>query len=233
MESTECRYAPGLFSTQFVRNNEMIGMILPDACYFSGVEEDGINKYFIADFYNDNKKDTFNTQNEAMTWMVTTMEEYYQPLILTKWQKLKVQPPKVSLKYPWDWTYRLDKYEGIFKSKIQSENRITLMRNVPGGQSEVFFIIRTPNTAKLTTDKAMEMTAQMNRAINVKGTSAETVIGGKSFRTVQNSFMAQMDQYHFWYADNEEIIYINYNLLKDEKIRYPEVMKSIVDSITW
>lgn len=233
METTACNYAPGLSSTQFHKNNELIGMILPDACYFNGVEEDGVNKYFIADFYNDNKKDTFNTQNEAMTWMVNTMNEYYQVQIITKWQKLKVQPPKVSLKYPWDWSYKLDKLEGMFKSKIQSENRLTLMRTVPGGKSEVFFIVRTPNSAKLTVEKAMEMTAQMNRSINVKGSAVEYIIGGRTFKTAQNSFMSQMDQYHFWYADNEEIIYINYNLLKDERIRYPEVMKEILDSITW
>jgi hypothetical protein len=233
LESTACKYAPGLFSTQFQKSNELIGMILPDACYFNGVEEDGVNKYFIADFYNDNKKDTFDTHNEAMTWIVKTMEEYYQPLVITKWQKLKVQPPKVSLKYPWDRSYKLDKLEGIFKSKIQSENRLTLLRTVPGGKSEVFFIVRTPNTAKLSVDKAMEMTAQMNRAINLKGSTAEYVVGGKSFKTAQNSFMAHMDQYHFWYADEQEIIYVNYNLLKDEKIRYPEVMKAILNSIAW
>jgi hypothetical protein len=44
--------------------------------------------------------------------------------------------------------------------------------------------------------------------------------------------MLVMEQHHFWYADEKEIIYINYNLLKDERIRYPEVMKQIVKSIS-
>ena len=140
----------------------------------------------------------------------------------------------IGVKYPFDWTYKTDKYEGVFKSKIQGENKVTLMRKVPGGQSEVCFIIRTPNTAKLPTAKVIEMAAQMNRAIDIKSISGtEHEIGGKSFKTSQNQFMSLMDQYHFWFADDKEIIYINYNLLKDERIRYPEVMKAIVESLSW
>ena len=74
----------------------------------------------------------------------------------------------------------------------------------------------------------------MNRAIDIKSISGtEQEIGGKSFKTSENQFMSLMDQYHFWYADEKEIIYINYNLLKDERIRYPEVMKAIVESLSW
>ncbi|MBK6966014.1 MAG: hypothetical protein IPH20_19350 [Bacteroidales bacterium] len=234
ISSNACNYAPGLSSYYFNKSNDLIGMILPDACNFNGVEEDGVNKYFIADFYSDYKKDTFATNDQAMAWMILTMEEYYRPAIIDKWQELEVQIPKVSLKYPFDWNYKTDNYEGIFKSKIPGENKITLMRKVPGGQSEVCFIIRTPNTAKLSTVKVMEMTAQMNPAIDTKSSrKVEYEIGGKSFETSQNQFMALMDQYHFWYADEQEIIYINYNLLKDERIRYPEVMKAIIESISW
>ncbi|MDO9257696.1 MAG: hypothetical protein Q7U54_19420 [Bacteroidales bacterium] len=234
VQANACNYAPGLSSYYFNKSNEMIGMILPDACNYNGVEEDGVNKYFLADFYNDSKKDTFATNDQAMAWMITTMEEYYKPAIIDKWQELEVQIPKVSVKYPWDWTYKTDRYDGVFKSKNQAENKLTLMRKVPGGQSEVCFIIRTPNTAKLSTAKVMEMAAQMNWAIDIKSSpEALYEIGGKSFKTAQNQFMSLMDQYHFWYADEKEIIYINYNLLKDERIRYPEVMKAIVESISW
>ena len=234
IDSNACNYAPGLFSYYYNKNNEMVGMILPDACNFNGVEEDGVNKYFIADFYSDYKKDTFATNDQAMAWMITTMEDYYKPAIIEKWQELEVQIPKVSVKYPWDWTYKTDRYDGVFKSKNQGENKLTLMRKVPGGQSEICFIIRTPNTAKLTTAKVMEMAAQMNRAIDVKSSpEAEFEIGGKSFKTSENQFMSLMDQFHCWYADEKEIIYINYNLLKDERIRYPEVMKAIVESLSW
>ena len=234
MTANACNYAPGLSSYYFNKSNEMVGMILPDACNFNGVEEDGVNKYFIADFYSDFKKDTFATNDQAMAWMITTMEGFYKPAIIDKWQELEVQTPKVSVKYPFDWTYKTDKYEGVFKSKIQGENKVTLMWKVPGGQSEVCFIIRTPNTAKLPIAKVIEMAAQMNRAIDIKSISGtEQEIGGKSFKTSENQFMSLMDQYHFWYADEKEIIYINYNLLKDERIRYPEVMKAIVESLSW
>jgi hypothetical protein len=234
IKSNACNYAPGLSSYYFTKNDEMIGMILPDACNFGGAEEDGVNKYFIADFYSDYKKDTFATNDQAMAWMIATMEGYYKPVSIEKWQELVVQNPKVSLKFPFDWTYKTDKDEEVFKSKIQGENKLTLMRKTPGGQSEVGFIIRTPNTAKLTTAKAMEMAAQLNWAIDIKSSpKTEYMIGGKSFKTSENQFMSLMDQYHFWYADEKEIIYINYNLLKDERIRYPEVMKAIVESLSW
>jgi len=42
-----------------------------------------------------------------------------------------------------------------------------------------------------------------------------------------------MQQRHFWYADDQEIIYINSNLLKDEKTKYPGVINEILGSITW
>jgi hypothetical protein len=95
-------------------------------------------------------------------------------------------------------------------------------------------IIRTPNTAKLTLRQVMEMSVQMNRAIDFRSKSpAEITIGGKTFKSSQNPFMIQMDQWHFWYADDQEIIYINYNLLRDEKVRFPQVMTDIIQSIKW
>jgi len=234
LDSSACTYSPGLSSYYFIKSNEMVGMIQPEACNYSGVEENGVNKYFIAEFYSDTQKDTFATNDQALAWMIATMETYYKPAIIDAWQEIEVQIPEVSLKYPFGWNYKTDIYEGVFNSKIQSENKLTLMRKVPGGQSEICFIIRTPNTAKLSVVQVMEMTALMNRAIHpINSPETEFEIGGKAFKTAQNKFMSMMDQYHFWYADDKEIIYINYNLLKDERIRYPYVMRAIVESISW
>ena len=37
----------------------------------------------------------------------------------------------------------------------------------------------------------------------------------------------------FCYADEQEIIYVNYNLLKNERVWYSGGMKTILESITW
>ena len=105
---------------------------------------------------------------------------------------------------------------------------------VPGGNSEIGQIIRTPNTAKLTTAQVMEMTAQINRAINFNTNPAvERLIDGKIFKTMSHEFMQFMQQSHYWYADENEIIYVTYGLLRDDKIRYPHVLKQIVENIEW
>ena len=234
MDTIHCTYAKGESRNNFYKNNEMIGVVTPASCFYSETEGGGIEPYFFAEFYMASRKDTFATKKAAIDWIVMTMGEFYKPVVVTKWQNLMVQPPKVRLKYPWDWTYRLEKYDGIFNSKSLSENKLVLGLKDQRGTSEVMMIIRTPNTARLNTSQVMEMTAMMNRAIDLKnGSAASIVIGGKSFKSSQNTFMIQMNQWHFWYADEEEIIYINYNLLKDERTWYPEVMKKIVESITW
>jgi hypothetical protein len=234
IDSSSCSFAPGKFSYRFLLNNEMIGQIMPGTCHYDHAEESAPDTRYFVDFYMENKTDTFATKNEAMLWMTRVLGEYYKPVTITEWQNLRVQPPKVVLRYPAGWDYRLEKFRGIFKSDVQSENKLVLIRTDYRGKSEVMMIIRTPNTAKLTLQQAMEMTAQMNRAIDLKSRgSSEVTIGGKTFKTSRNSFMIQMDQFHYWYADDQEIIYINYNLLKDEKIRFPEVMTNIIQSIKW
>jgi hypothetical protein len=234
IDSSACNYAPGLYTFYYYRNDEMIGMILPDACNFQGVEEDGVNKYFITDFYSDYSKDTFNTQNEAMHWLVTTMDLYYKPVEVIDWQGVEVQNPKVALKCPADWTYRQSSYDGIFNSNSPGDNKLTLMITEKYSSSEICMIIRTPNTAKLSTSQVVDVNARLNGAINLNESPlVDYVIGGKTFKTSKNAFMIQMDQTHFWYADDKEIIYVNYNLLRDERLRYPEVMKTIIESIQW
>jgi hypothetical protein len=234
IDSSACNYAPGLYTLYYYKNNEMIGMILPDACNFQGTEEDGVNKYFITDFYSDYSKDTFNTQNEAKNWIVQTMNVYYKPVEIVNWQDVEVQTPKVSLKCPTDWSYRQSAYDGVFKSNNRGDNKLTLLIKEKYSSSEICMIIRTPNTEKLTTSQVVAMNAQLNGAINVKESPlVDYEIGDKTFKTSKNTFMIQMDQTHFWYADENEIIYVNYNLLRDERLRYPEVMKAIIESIQW
>lgn len=234
MDTIQCTYAIGKTAHNFYKNNELIGIVIPSSCYYSETQGGRVNPIYYSEFYNTSVKDSFATKKAAFIWMDSVMQVYYRPKEITKWQKLMVQPPKVKLKYPWDWTYKLSKYDGIFKSKSLSENKLTLMRNVVGGFSEVFMLIRTPNTAKLTISEVVDMNVKMNRAINLKESPlVDFLIDGKTFKTSQNVFMIQMQQFHFWYADDNEIIYINYNLLKDEREIYPEVMKTIVSSINW
>lgn len=234
MDSIPCSFAKGKFSYSFFKNNEMIGQITSGTCHFDNLEDGKPDNNYYVDFYMDYKKETLASKQEAIQWMENILADYYKPVVFSKWKSLKVQPPNVTLKYPWDWTYRLDKYQGIFESKIQSENKLTIIIEDQRGHSEILMLIRTPNTAKLSVNQVMEMNANMNRAINFQSSPAVNfAIGGKSFKSSQNTFMGQMDQYHFWYADEQEIIYLNYNLLKDEKVKYPEVMKEIVNSIQW
>lgn len=234
VDSSSCGFAPGKFSYSFQLNNEMIGQIMPGTCHFDRGDESTPDTRYIADFFMENKTDTFATRNEAMAWMTGVLGEYYKPVTVARWQNLRVQPPKVVLKYPAGWDYRLEKFKGIFKSDVQSENKLVLMRTDNRGKSEVMMVIRTPNTAKLTLRQVLEMTAEMNRAIDFRSKDPKAItIGEKIFASTQNTFMMQMDQRHYWYVDDQEIIYINYNLLKDEKIRFPQVMDDILQSIRW
>lgn len=233
-DSSSCSFALGKFSYRFLLNSEMVGQIMPVTCHYDHTDEGAPDSRYFVDFYMENKTDTFATKNEAMQWMTWILGEYYKPVTITKWKNLRVQPPKVLLRYPADWDYRLEKYRGVFRSDVQSENKLVLMRIDYRGRSEVMMIVRTPNTAKLTLKEVLEMSSRMNRAIDLRSRGpSEVTIGGKTFTTSQNSFMIQMDQWHFWYADDQEIIYINYNLLKDEKIRFPQVMTDIMNSISW
>lgn len=230
LDSTECKMNKGKFSYSFIKNNEMAAYIQPGTCHFDNVYDDFVDSNFYAEFYSIMKKDTFATSNEALEWVLTEMDNYYKPDDIRKWQKLQVQPPKVFLEYPWEWTYRLDKYE-MFDSKCQSENKLVLLDK---GGSEIIQIIRTPNTAKHSTQKIMDLSAMMNRAINFKqNPPIEVHISGKIFKSVEHTFMDVMLQRHYWYADENEIIYIGYGLLRDQKIKYPNIMKHIIENISW
>jgi hypothetical protein len=78
------------------------------------------------------------------------------------------------------------------------------------------------------------MSAMMNRAIDFKQNPAvDTTIGGNPFKTMEHTFMDVMLQRHYRYADQNKIIYIGYGLLKDQKVKYPEIVKHIVEKITW
>jgi hypothetical protein len=227
-------FTQGVFHHYLRKNNEIIGTVAPATWNESETPGTETVGSYYADLYNAYKRDTFLTKIDALTWLIATIEDYYRPVVIEKWKKLKTQPPKVSLEYPWDWSYKLDKYTSIFKSKSLSENKLVVMMDDLRGHSEILQIIRTPNTGKVSTAEIMEMSAQMNRAIDLQLSPAvDTIIGGKTFKTAQNNFMEQMRQWHYWYADNEEIIYIGANLLKDDRFRYPGVIQQILNSIKW
>ena len=87
---------------------------------------------------------------------------------------------------------------------------------------------------KVNTQKFMENSSRINGAIDFKNNPPkDQVIGGKTFKTLENTFAMVMLQRHYWYADDKEVIYIGYGLLKDDRIRYPQVVADIIKSITW
>ncbi|MFN8254903.1 MAG: hypothetical protein U0W24_04390 [Bacteroidales bacterium] len=233
MDTTACFYAEGFNQHNFYRNNEQIAYIIPEDCNNGYVEVHKKNPLHVTEFFPNYQKDTFATAKEALSWIISSINDYYKPVVVENWQKLNSETPKLSLEYPIDWSSRTENYP-IFKSKTTGNNKLVLLRSVRGGNSEIGQIIRTPNTAKLTTAQVMEITAQLNRAIDFKtNPTSEQIIDGKTFKTMTHNFMQLMQQNHYWYADEKEIIYITYGLLKDDRIRYPEVLKQIVQSIKW
>jgi len=233
-KSFDCTYAIGQTSNYYYKGDQMIGKVEPSSCFYSETEGGRVNPLCYTEFYLTQQKDTFSTKKEATAWLIKAMEEFYKPVAVTKWQNLRIISPNIKLKYPWDWDYKLSKYDGIFKSKSLGENKISLIKKDPSGSSEICVIFRTPNTAALTTQQVIDISKQMNGAINLKNNPLTNYsIGGKTFKSSENEFTSQMDQHHFWYADEKEIIYIYYNLLKNERTWYDEVMKKIIESITW
>lgn len=234
MDTNPCSLTQGLTYHNFYRNNELIAFIEPTGCNYGYFEEENPVISYNADFYMAYQKDTFATEKEAIAWLSKAIENYYKPVVISKWQKLESTQPKLNLDYPATWTFRANNTDSFFGSKSSTDNKITIMVPTPGGPSEIFLIVRTPNTEKLSTTKVMDWTAMWIRDLNFKTNPAkDIVIGGKTFKAAENTFMAQMYQHHYWYADDQEIIYINYNMLKEEQVWYPAVLESILKSITW
>ena len=232
MDTVACTLALGFNSHYLYKNNEAIGYLSPENCNY-GAGEDVKNPLYNTEFFPSYQKDTFATANEALAWLITSIDAYYKPVFIDNWKKLNSQNPKLSLDYPENWSFRVENYP-IFKSKTTGNNKLVLLMNVRDRNSEIGQIIRTPNTAELTTAQVMEMTAQINRVIDFKtNPTVEQQIDGKIFKTMSHEFMQFMQQSHYWYADENEIIYITYSLLKDDRIRYPEVLKQIVQNIKW
>lgn len=225
-------YSEGLFRYQLKKNNQVIAMIEPATWHNNDTRQVTIATSFAASFYlGQLQKDTFNTVNKSLTWLAEVIEAYLTPVGIQKWQRLKTQPPKVALKYPWDWSYKLGRYNAIFMSKAQTDNKLVLKST---GNNEVVQIIRTPNTGNLTLEQVIKMSSKMNPAINSQPQNLkDTMVGGKLFKTTEHYFMEQMHQRHFWYADANEIIYIGINLFREEQIRYPLVVGEIINSIKW
>jgi len=233
MDTISNSYMEGHISHYLYKNKEIIGAISPAIWESNDSNYIHITTSYQAEFYGDRSMDTFATVSEGLNWLIPVIEAFYKPVVVDKWKKLRTQPPKVILEYPWDWSYRLEKYP-IFKSKPASENKLVLIKEEGQNRSEIIQIICTPNTAKLTTQQVMDMCAQMNMAINFQqNPPVDVTIGGKTFKTMQHAFMQHMQQLHYWYADNDEIIYISAGLLKDERIRFPQVVQHIINSINW
>ncbi len=233
MDTVACRLAVGFNSHHLFKNDQVIAYIKPENCDYGYEEDVKKNPLYHTEFFPTYQKDSFATVNEALKWIISSINYYYKPVVIEKWQKLSSGTPKLSLDYPINWTSRSENYP-IFKSKATGNNKLVLLMSVRGGNSEIGQIIRTPNTGKLKTNQVMEMTDQLNRAIDLKANPAvDVIIDGKTFKTMSHSFMQLMQQSHYWYADDNEIIYITYGLLKDDRIRYPEVLKQIIQSIKW
>jgi len=225
-----CNLAKGLSSFSFLKNNEVIAMVEPSGCNYSDTDGPQPKPTFQADFFPLPAKESFPTNDEATKWIIAEIDKYYKPVIVTKWQKLDNTTPKVSLTYPEGWSFKTKKQDWITKNNSTANDRLVLTLK----DSEIIQIIRTPNSEKLTLKQFIDNTSRWNPAIDFKENPAtDQVIGGKTFKTMEHTFAMMMLQRHYWYADDKEIIYIGYGLLKDDRIRYPGVVSEIIKGIKW
>ncbi|MBK7625869.1 MAG: hypothetical protein IPJ16_01495 [Bacteroidales bacterium] len=225
-----CTLAKGLSSYSFIKNNEVIAMVEPSGCNYSNSDDSKPKTTYQADFFPSSAKKSFATNDEATAWILAEIEKYYKPIQVSKWQKLDNTTPKVSLSYPDGWSFKTKKQDWITKNNTTSNDRLVLTLK----DSEIIQIIRTPNSDKLTLKQFMDNTSRWNPAIDFKANPAtDQVIGGKTFKTMEHTFAMMMLQRHYWYADDKEIIYIGYGLLKDDRIRYPGVVSEIIKGIKW
>lgn len=228
-------FADGLIRHQVYFNRSVVAIIQPAKWHNNDTRGVAIvTEWEASMLIGPVKVDTFNTASKAQRWIIQELEKYLMPVRIMKWQSLRAQPPKVRIRYPWDWEYRLDRYNSIFRSKAQSNNRLVLLKKEYNGSSEIFQIIRTPNTGKISVEDVIKMSTQMNRMIDLQRYPLKDVqVGGKNFKYTEHYFMEQMFQQHFWYADAEEIIYIGVGLMREDKIRYPEIIAEIIAGIKW
>ena len=228
--SSPCSNAKGLNVHYFNKDNSMVAMIEPSGCNYTPDEGIREKHEFMAEFYPANSRKNFATDEEAIKWLTTEMEEYYKPVVVHKWLKLDNSEPKISLNYPEGWSYRTAKDDITFKYKASAANKLVIMVN----NSELLLIIRTPNTGNQSIKQVMDITAMWNRAIDFNKSPVKDIsIGGRTFKTTENTFAMMMFQKHYWYADDKEIIYIVSGLLKDDRVRYPIVVSDIIKSINW
>lgn len=225
-------FAEGLFRHHLYKNKQVIAMIVPVSWHNNDTKGTTIATSYEASFLMGTvRKDSFTTVKQALHWLVPVMEEYFSPVDYPKWKSLRIQPPKVRLRYPWEWSYKSDRNNSIFQSKAQTNNRLVLLST---NNSEILQIIRTPNTGKLTLDQLILNSQRMNPAINLQQNPLQDVlIGGRRFKSTTHTFMELMLQQHYWYADEKEIIYIGVGLLREDQVRYPLVIKDILKSIKW
>lgn len=225
-------FSEGLFRHHLYKNKQVIATIVPVSWHNNDTRGTTIATSYEASFLMGTvRKDSFTTVKQALQWLVPVMEDYFSPVDYPKWKSLRIQPPKVRLKYPWEWSYKSDRNNSIFQSKAQTNNRLVLLST---NNSEILQIIRTPNTGKLTLDQLILNSQRMNPAINLQQNPLqEVLIGGRTFKSTTHTFMELMLQQHYWYADEKEIIYIGVGLLREDQVRYPLVIKDIIKSIKW
>ena len=225
-------FSEGLYRHHIYKNKALIAMIVPKTWHNNDTRGTTIATSYEASFLmGTTRKDSFTTVKQALHWLVPVIEEYFSPVDYPKWKSLRMQPPKIRIRYPWEWSYKSDRNNSIFQSKARTNNRLVLLST---NSSEIMQLIRTPNTGKLTLDQLIQGSQRMNPAINLQQNPLKDIlIGGKSFKTTSHTFMELMLQQHYWYADEKEIIYIGVGLLREDQVRYPLVIKEILNSIKW
>jgi hypothetical protein len=225
-------FSEGLYRHHLYKNKEFIAMIVPKTWHNNDTRGTTIATSYEASFLLGTlRKDSFTTVKQALQWLVPVIEEYFSPVDYPKWKSLRMQPPKIRIRYPWEWTYKSERNNSIFQSKAKTNNRLVLLST---NNSEILQVIRTPNTGKLTLDQLILLSQRMNPAINLQQNPLQDmIIGGKTFKTTTHKFMEMMLQQHYWYADEKEIIYIGVGLLREDQVRYPLVIQEILKSIKW
>jgi len=225
-------FSEGLFRHHLYKNKQVIATIVPVTWHNNDTRGTTIATSYEASFLvGTTRKDSFVTVKQSLQWLIPVIEDYFSPVDYPRWKSLRLQPPKVRIRYPWEWSYKSDRNNSIFQSKAQTNNRLVLLST---NNSEIMQVIRTPNTGKLTLDQLILLSQRMNPAINLQQNPLQDLlIGGKTFKTTTHTFMELMLQQHYWYADEKEIIYIGVGLLREDQVRYPLVIKEILKSIKW